>query len=345
MDRRDGDASVDDRMEVRALHGQPRRRRPADPEVGDAARIEPDDQLVLVDALAEAGDLEPFALLRRDAGHVDVDQLPGRQPVLEDVPRDGGRGQTGQREVGMLVVLLRDRERRAAVDDRLHGRADRPRVGDVVAEVRPVVDARRDEVEGVPEIAEERQADRIGRGAVDRVRDRTVGQRPLADAQGPHERLLMADRALVRVGRDDRDVADGIERHLERQEAARLHAVVVGDEDARPAGPLTERPGAGSQRPATATDGPAGQRLAALLVEVASLCPGALAGHVRRVVAHARSVVAHRRIGLGVVHVRVDVGFRPGSGSRGMRTLRPSRSDSRRAARPVTLRSADERRR
>ncbi len=37
VDRRDRDAPVDDRVEVRALHGQPRWRRTADPEVGDAA--------------------------------------------------------------------------------------------------------------------------------------------------------------------------------------------------------------------------------------------------------------------------------------------------------------------
>ena len=69
----------------------------------------------------------------------------------------------GEREVRMLVVLLRDRERGAVVDDRLHRRADRARVGDVVAEVRAVVDARGDEVEAVPEVAEEGEADGVGR--------------------------------------------------------------------------------------------------------------------------------------------------------------------------------------
>ena len=62
---RDGDAAVDHGVEVGPRHGQPRRRRAADPEVGDAARVEPLDELVLVDALAEAGDLDPLALLDR----------------------------------------------------------------------------------------------------------------------------------------------------------------------------------------------------------------------------------------------------------------------------------------
>ena len=94
--------------------GEPGRRRAADPVVGDAARIEPLDELVLVDAPAEAGDLEPAELLGRHGRHVDVEQLAPRQPVLEDVAGDD-RGRRGrQREVGMLVVLLRDRERRGS---------------------------------------------------------------------------------------------------------------------------------------------------------------------------------------------------------------------------------------
>ena len=163
---------------------------------------------------------------------------PRDRPSVEDVAgHDRGRV-AGEREVGVLVVLLRDRERRAVVDHRLHRRADRPRVGDVVAEVRAVVDARGDEVEAVLEVAEEGEADRVGRRAVDGIRRRAVGQDPLAHAQRPHQRLLVADRALVGVGRDDRHVAHRLERLLEREQAARLDAVVVGDEDARPAGVL-----------------------------------------------------------------------------------------------------------
>ena len=96
MDRRDRDPAVDDRVEVRAVDGQPGRRRAADPEVGDPARVDPLDQLVLVDAAAEAGHLEPLALLRRDGGDVDVDELAARQAVLEDVPGDR-RGGLGRR--------------------------------------------------------------------------------------------------------------------------------------------------------------------------------------------------------------------------------------------------------
>ena len=68
------------------------RRRPADPEVGDAARVEPLDELVLVDPPAEAGDLEALELLGVTRRDVDVDQLAARQAVLEDVAGDRRRG-------------------------------------------------------------------------------------------------------------------------------------------------------------------------------------------------------------------------------------------------------------
>ena len=58
MDRRHRDPLVHDGVEVGPLDGEPRRRRTADPEVGDAARVLAGDELVLVDPLPEAGHLE-----------------------------------------------------------------------------------------------------------------------------------------------------------------------------------------------------------------------------------------------------------------------------------------------
>ena len=181
---------------------------------------------------------------------------------------------------GCVVVLLRDRERRAAVDHALHRRADRARVRDVVAEVRAVVDARRDEVEAVVEEAEERERDGVGGRAVDRPADRPVGERALAHAQRPHQRLRVADGTLVRVGRDDERVADRVERLLQREHAARLDAVVVRDQDPRPRRPLVERSRARRQRSRPIARRRARQRLAALQVEVAALDACPLAGAV-----------------------------------------------------------------
>ena len=106
MDRGHSDPPVDDGVKVRSGNSQPGRRRATDPEVGDAARVDPLDELVLVDAPAEPGDLESLGLLGWHGRDVDVDELAARQAVLEDVAGDRRGRQTGEGEVGMLVVLL-----------------------------------------------------------------------------------------------------------------------------------------------------------------------------------------------------------------------------------------------
>ena len=168
LDRRDRDAVVEDRVDVGPGDRLPGGRRPADPVVGDAARVGPPDQLVLVDPLAEPGDLDPGARLERDGRHVHVEELGRLEAALEDRPGDhrGGRGR--EREVVRREVVVADRERRAAREHGLHRGADRPRVGDVVAEVGAVVDPARDEVDRTGEQAQEDEPDRVRRRAVDR---------------------------------------------------------------------------------------------------------------------------------------------------------------------------------
>ena len=80
VDRRDGDPPVDHGVEVGALDGQPGRRRPADPEVRDPARIDALDQLVLVDALAEPGDLDASNSSSATAGTLTLISSPGDSP-------------------------------------------------------------------------------------------------------------------------------------------------------------------------------------------------------------------------------------------------------------------------
>ncbi|GAC1671254.1 MAG: hypothetical protein NVS9B8_14310 [Candidatus Limnocylindrales bacterium] len=91
----------------------------------------------------------------------------------------------------------------------------------------------------------------------------------------------MTDRALIRVRRDDGGVADLVERLFEGEEPARFDPVIVGDEDPRPGRPIVERPCAGQEGPWTASGGSAGDWLAALPVQIATLGPGPLSGHVR----------------------------------------------------------------
>ena len=127
-------------------------------------------------------------------------------------------------------------------EDGLHGRADGARVGHVVAQVGPVVDARGDEVEADLEVAQEGEAHRVGRRAVHGPAGRAVVEDALPDPQRAHEGHRVAHRRLVRLRGQDVDVADGLEGLLEREQAARFDAVVVGDEDARPGRPVRQRP-------------------------------------------------------------------------------------------------------
>ena len=183
----------------------------------------------------------------------------------------------------------------------------------------------------MPEVAEEREADRVRRRAVHRVGERAVAERPLADAQRAHQGLLVADGALVRVGRDDRDVADRVERLLEREQPARFDAVVVGDEDPRPAGPFAERPGAAAHG-ARAARGPSRRRRArrapcrgraARSGPVPGSCP---AGRRSRGGPGGLGGVRDGRLGRG--RRPPTSAAVPGAGSRGTRTGRPSRSET-----------------
>ena len=123
-------------------------------------------------------------------------------------------------------------------------------------------------------------------------------------------------------GRDDRRVADRVERLLQGEEAARLDAVVVGHEDPRPGRPVAERPGHRLQRPRSAARSAAGDRLAPFLVDVPALDPGPLPVHVG----------IPRPVGHVVTSTSTSTSS-PGMGSRGTRIGRPSRISTRLAAR------------
>ncbi len=90
-------------------------------------------------------------------------------------------------------------------------------------------------------------------------------------------------------------------------------AVVVRDEDARPAGVLRDGARRRAQRPRATTGGATGQRLAAFLVHVTPLGPGALAGHVGDVGA-GRDRARRRCRWLPVGRLVAHRGVSPGSG-------------------------------
>src|SRR6185436_16646209 len=119
-------------------------------------------------------------------------------------------------------------------------------------------------------------------------------------------------------------------------------AVVVGDQDPGPAIPFAQRPGAAADGPRATPCRAPRDGLAALLVEVAPLGPCPFPGHVRLVVAHVTASAASPGSAGSGPGSSTSAAV-PGAGSRGTRTGRPSRSETRFAARPATVRSPDER--
>ena len=192
----------------------------------------------------------------------------------------------------------------------------------------------------------------MGEPSTDQPRGAVV-ERALAHAQRAHEGHRVAHGRLVRVGRHDVDVTDGVERLLEREQAAGLDAVVVGDQDARPCLPL----GQGSRLPRRG----AGRGDVALAGARAhssrrSCRSGHRRGHRCRLVptvgrGACRASAPGRRSWLllgGWIGGRVRArswgpagqppAAAPTAGGVGTRTGRPSRSSTRRAARLVTSR-------
>ena len=116
-------------------------------------------ELVAVDALAQAGDLDALGLA---GGHVDVQQRAGGQRDLVELATDAG-GELGRALEGEAaaeaevhlpgVGLLGDGDAREAEHERLERGGDRARVGDVVAEVGAVVDAGRRRLGPKPSIS------------------------------------------------------------------------------------------------------------------------------------------------------------------------------------------------
>jgi hypothetical protein len=104
-----------------------------------------------------------------------------------------------------------------------------PGIGDVVAEVRSLVDARDDEAGAPAEDPVHGEVHAVGRRPVDRV----ARVPELLDAERPVERQRMADGAPLPVGRDDDHLAHRRERRRERRDPLGMDAVIVRDEDER----------------------------------------------------------------------------------------------------------------
>ena len=241
MQRRDRDAALGHRGEVGALLVAVAGRVAVDPVLTPAGLLVLELELVAVDALAEPGDLDAGGLAR---GHVDVEQrAAGQRHVLDLLDDPGGEGRRGV-EVELAAEpevhlarrgLLGDGDRRQAEHDALERGGHGAGVGDVVAEVGAVVDARDDQLglEALDE-PERGEADAVHGRPVGRVADGAVAERDLLHPQRPPGGDPAADRGAVGVRRDDGELDPG---HLQQRAPQRLQAlgldpVVVGEQDA-----------------------------------------------------------------------------------------------------------------
>ena len=120
-----------------------------------------------------------------------------------------------------------------AQDDPLEGRSDGARVGHVVAQVRPVVDARDDQVRLLAQESEVGEANAVHWRAIGRKSLVAVVELDLLDPERRAGRDAPRGRRAVRVGRDEMHLhpVELAERAAERLDALGADSVVVGDQD------------------------------------------------------------------------------------------------------------------
>src|SRR4051794_23283197 len=166
-------------------------------------------ELVPVDAAPEPGCARTGHVAR---GAVDVEQRALGQPQrleLLDEPRGerGGLGEVelvAEAEVHLAGLrLLRDGNAGHAQNHTLERGRHGARVGDVVAQVRAVVDAGDDQLGRPSHEAERGQSHAVDRRAVGREADRAVVELDLLDYERTPRRYRARRGALVRVRRDN----------------------------------------------------------------------------------------------------------------------------------------------
>jgi hypothetical protein len=196
-------------------------------------------ELVAVDALAQAAGPDSAHVA---GGTVHVQERARRHGhVLELLDHPGHEG-GGLLEVlalpgpappevdHALLGLLRDGDRRDTQHHSLQCGRNRARVGDVVAEVRAVVDAGHDQLGLELDQAQGREANAVDGRAVRGVADAAVAEFHLVHPQGPAGGDRAGGGASVGVGRDRGKLHS---RHLQEcsphhVQAGGLDAVVVG---------------------------------------------------------------------------------------------------------------------
>ena len=176
---------------------------------------------------------KPGHRLARTIRHVDVQQRIRRQPAIEHLRDQPRRELGGRSEIELRATGERDRERGNAEQRSLHRRRYRARVGDVVAEIRALVDARDHQAWARRQDPGDREIHAVGRRAV----DRELTGRDLLDPQRAMQRQRVPGRALLAIRRHHEDLPEGLESTRESLDALRANAVVVADQNDHPAAP------------------------------------------------------------------------------------------------------------
>jgi len=207
------------------------------------AFIKEGDEIVL-SIMEHHANIVPWHFLRARRGAVlkwvDIDDEGNFLLDAFDQPRHEGCGDGEVKAAVEAVVerpragLLGDGDRGQPEHDALERGRDGAGVGDVIAEVRPVVDAGDDQVgRETLDQPQAGEANAVDGSAVRGVAHRAVGERHLGHPQRPARRDRARHRRAVAV-RGDHGQADVLELHQRaphRLKALGLDPVVVGEQD------------------------------------------------------------------------------------------------------------------
>ena len=166
-----------------------------------------------------------------DVGHIDIQERVGRQALVlddtDEVSGDACRGVPDRLGEG----VERNRHAGNAEDGTFGCSGDRPRVDDADAGIGSEVDSADHEVGFLLEQAADGQLDAIGGGSAHAVAEEGAIPGDLAGLDGIGEGDGVADRATFGVGRDHLNFAKILHRIIERQDARRVNAIVVAEEN------------------------------------------------------------------------------------------------------------------
>src|SRR5207248_6471702 len=127
-----------------------------------------------------------------------------------------------------------DRDRGDPEDAALRGGGYRARIDDVGGGVAAQIDARNHQVRWRLEERSYTKLHAVRRRPVDRVTGQVATHAELLDAQRGEGGDRVPDRGALGVGGHDRGLAQLPHLRIERVQARRVDAVVVGEQDARP---------------------------------------------------------------------------------------------------------------